>query len=106
MFGLDITVLKALEVTLCVILFDSLIGVFLSLAKGSFSFSKLPSFLSKAVLGFIGGLIVLAFMTKVDPRLAYVFWGAVAFVNAKYTKEALYDKFVELFNIATTPKDE
>lgn len=90
-------ILNSLLVVLASILLDFILGVLISIKKRTFSLSKLPQFLVTNLLPYIAALVTLALLSVYLSELEYLYYGAVAFVTAKFTKEALLDKIKELF---------
>lgn len=92
---IDAKVLTTLGTALGLILIDVLLGIFLSIRQGSFDFQKLPQFLSRSVLSYVGPLLMLALFTGSIPAIAAVFYTSAATVVAKFLAD-IKDKLVGL----------
>lgn len=99
-------IMKSLTAILTIICLDTVLGILIGFKDGTFTLSKLPEFLSKNVLPYMGGLSVIAIMAvyvnQVDPStgaiIEGIYYTASATVALKFTKEALLDKTRQLFS--------
>lgn len=99
----DITVWRALIVTLVIIGADTFLGIMVAIFRSEFSLhlSKLPQFLKTNVLPYMGSLTLLAGLQQYLPEfqalLGTAFYTSATFVLAKFIVE-LKDKLQCLFS--------
>lgn len=88
---------QSLVIVLSSIVVDTVLGILVAIKKKEFNVSLLPNFLTSNILPYIGGLIILAFISSYLTELEYLYYAAAAAVTLKFSKEALLDKVKELF---------
>ena len=79
------------------IVLDFLLAVLISIKKKTFDFTVLPQFIATNICPYVGGLVILAFLSVYLAELSYLYYAAVAIITVKFSKEALLDKITELF---------
>lgn len=99
----NITVWRALIITLVLIGADTFLGIMIAIVKNEFKVhvAKLPQFLKTNVLPFMGSLTLLAglqeYLEEFEVLLGTAFYTSVTFVLAKFIVE-IKDKLQCLFN--------
>lgn len=99
----DITVWRALMITLIIICTDTVLGILVAISKDQFKVevTKLPQFLRTGVLPYLGALTLLAFLERYvyEWRVMFqaVFYTSTAFVLGKYAVN-IKDKIQCLFS--------
>ena len=91
-------IFKSLLLVLATILLDFILGVLVSIKKGTFSLSVLPKFIASNVFPYVGGLVTLALLSVYLSQLEYLYYTFVAMAAIKFSKEALLDKVKALFS--------
>jgi hypothetical protein len=89
-------VMIALGGVLGLILANLVLGVLLSAKTRTFDIRKLPQFLETNFMPYIGGLLVLALFSNMDPTLSVLFFTISAAVYAKFLAN-IKDQLVQLF---------
>ena len=89
-------VIIALGGVLALILVNLVLGVLFSIKTSTFDVRKLPQFLETNLLPYIGGLLVLALFSNMDPTLSVLFFTISAAVYAKFLAN-IKDQLVQLF---------
>ena len=89
-------VIIALGGVLALILVNLVLGVLFSIKTNTFDVRKLPQFLETNLLPYIGGLLVLALFSNMDPALSVLFFTISAAVYAKFLAN-IKDQLVQLF---------
>ena len=89
-------VIIALGGVLGLILANLVLGVLLAIKMNTFDVRKLPQFLETNLLPYIGGLLVLALFSNMDPTLSILFFTISAAVYAKFLAN-IKDQLVQLF---------
>ena len=89
-------VIIALGGVLALILVNLVLGVLFSIKTSTFDVRKLPQFLETNLLPYIGGLLVLALFSNMDPTLSVLFFTISAAVYAKFLAD-IKDQLVQLF---------
>ena len=89
-------VITALGGVLALILVNLVLGVLLSIKTNTFDVRKLPQFLETNFLPYIGGLLILALFSNMDPTLSILFFTISAAVYAKFLAN-IKDQLVQLF---------
>ena len=89
-------VIIALGGVLGLILANLVLGVLLAIKTNTFDVRKLPQFLETNLLPYIGGLLVLALFSNMDPTLSILFFTISAAVYAKFLAN-IKDQLVQLF---------
>jgi len=92
---IDPKVLTTLGTALSLILLDLVLGIILSLKQGNFDVRKLPQFLIRGVLPYVGSLLMLAVFAESIPAIAAIFYTSAATVVAKFMVD-IKDKLSEL----------
>lgn len=90
-------VLFTLETVLGLILADFIFGVLVSLRNGNFSASKLPQFVEKSLIPYIGGLLVLSLFSKANAELGALFFTIAATITMKFLAD-ITTKVTQLFS--------
>ena len=89
-------VIIALGGVLALILVNLVLGVLFSIKTNTFDVRKLPQFLETNFVPYIGGLLVLALFSNMDPTLSVLFFTISAAVYAKFLAN-IKDQLVQLF---------
>lgn len=89
-------VIIALGGVLALILANLVLGVLLAIKMNTFDVRKLPQFLETNLLPYIGGLLILALFSNMDPTLSVLFFTISAAVYAKFLAN-IKDQLVQLF---------
>ena len=89
-------VIIALGGVLALILVNLVLGTLLAIKTSTFDVRKLPQFLETNLLPYIGGLLVLALFSNMDPALSVLFFTISAAVYAKFLAN-IKDQLVQLF---------
>ncbi|MGE5455472.1 MAG: hypothetical protein ACM3O9_09770 [Methylocystaceae bacterium] len=97
-------VLTTLLSVLTLILVDTLLGILASIKVGKFNLRKLPQFLSRNVLPYVGGLLVLGLTAGLSTELAACFYTAAGATGAKFILE-VKDKVVVIFGSIEYPNN-
>jgi len=92
---IDPKVLSTLGTALALILLDLLLGIILSINKGNFNVRKLPQYLTKNILPYLGSLLMLALFAGSIPIIAAIFYTSTATVVAKFLVD-IKDKLAQL----------
>lgn len=82
-------VLVALGTVLGLILGDTLLGVFVAIKNGEFSFSKLAQFVQSSLIPYLGGLLVLALFSNSNAELSAIFFTIAAAITAKFVADII-----------------
>lgn len=93
-----VAVYKTLMIVLAPILADFVLGVLISIRRGTFSLSVLPRTVATNIFPYIGGLLLLAFLSTYSEEMQYLYCLFMTLVTLKFSKEALYDKIKALFS--------
>jgi len=98
-FSSNSTIINGLYVSLGFIITDTIFGYLLAYKEGVFDWSKAPQALATNIAPYMGGLILLAFLSLISSELESVFWVATAGVSVKFGKEIIMEKVKKLFNL-------
>ena len=90
-------IIASLLITMITIFLDTFFGVLISIKNKEFDITKLPQFIATNLFPYIGGLITIACVAYFIPQFEYLFYAGTAMVAIKFTKEALIDKMMKLF---------
>lgn len=82
--SIDMASLKTIEYIAGLIALDTILGVILALAKGSFKFAVLGRWIETSALPYIGGLLVLAYLGNINQAMKDLFMAATATAAVKY----------------------
>lgn len=89
-------VVSALEAVLGLILVDTVLGILLSIKQGQFDFRKLPQFLAKNVLPYVGGLLILGLAASFSVEISALYYASATAASAKFLID-VKDKIVQIF---------
>ncbi|MGC9030109.1 MAG: hypothetical protein ACP5LD_10605 [Desulfomonilaceae bacterium] len=81
---IDLQLLKTIEYIAGLIVLDTILGIALAVTKGNFKFSEIARWLQTAVLPYLGGLLVLAYLSGLNPAMKDLFMAATATAVVKY----------------------
>lgn len=87
-YELPTEIVSTLIILISIIFADFIIGVFVSIKEKTFDINKLPNFIIKSILPYLGGLIILAIASKyIGSIYTGIFFSSAAAVFAKYSNE-------------------